>query len=71
MAKAPTYAAIQAHIRRLGGPAVKTCWIAHVKELNGWPVRAAWNRRSSTKREHPCPPAMRALIERAIRDLSQ
>ena len=48
---------------------MKNCWIAHVKELNGLPLRVAWNRQSKAKRKHPCPPEVRPIIEASIRRL--
>jgi hypothetical protein len=64
-----TYRAIQEDIRRRHGRTVKTCWIAHVKELNGLHPRVAPNRHSKAKREVPCPPAIRPLIEASMRRL--
>lgn len=64
-----TYREIQDDIRSREGRAVKTCWIAHVKELNGLPLRSASNRRSASERVYPCPPEMRLLIEASMRRL--
>jgi hypothetical protein len=64
-----TYQQIQADIRSRHGKAVKTCWIAHVKELNGLAPRQAPNRQSPTKRVHPCPAEIRPLIEESMRRL--
>jgi len=44
----------------------KSCWIAHVKELNDLPVRRAWNR-SGRGRQVPCPPEKWVAIEQAFR----
>lgn len=46
-----TYAQIQKWILANYGFTVKTCWIAHVKELSGLSVRPAHNRKSLDKRE--------------------
>jgi hypothetical protein len=62
-----TYAQIQEYLRRRHGCTVKTCWIAHVKELNGLPVRVAPNRLSADRRVDPCPASKRPLIEEAMR----
>ena len=59
---------IDRYVRRTAGFSVKTCWIAHVKELNGLPVRRAWNR-SGDERQDPCPPDKRPAIERAFQHL--
>ena len=64
-----TYRQIQDDIRKRHGRTVKTCWIAHVKELNGLPLRAAPNRHARSKREVPCPPKFRPLIEASMRRL--
>ena len=63
-----TYDQIRDSVRRHSGFDPKTCWIAHVKQLNGLPVRRAWNRRTSS-REVPCPPEKRPAIEAALRRL--
>jgi len=62
-----TYKQIQLDIQTRYGRAVKTCWIAHVKELNGFLMREAPNRRSSDSRVHPCPVDMRPMIEESMR----
>lgn len=62
-----TYRQIQNDIRARYGTVVKTCWIAHVKELNGLPRRTASNRRSRNVREVLCPVSMRPAIEESFR----
>lgn len=64
-----TYRQIQDDIKKRHGRVVKTCWIAHVKELNGLNPRKAPNRISSSKREVPCPIAVRPIIEASMRRL--
>lgn len=64
----PTYTDIQDQVRHHHGFAPKTCWIAHVKVLNGLPVRRAWNR-AGDGRQEPCPPERRAAIEETFRRL--
>jgi hypothetical protein len=61
-----TYAAIQDWIRQQGGPAVKTCWIAHCKEIYGLNPGRAPNRQGGG-RVAPCPESKRPLIEAASR----
>ena len=46
---------------------IHTCWIAHVKEMNGQKVRRAPNRFPGGKRANPCPHWARALIDDAIK----
>lgn len=50
-----TYKQIQKYVKEEYGFKPKTCWIAHVKEMAGLPVKKAWNRKSEKKRENPCP----------------
>lgn len=64
-----TYRAIQEDVKKHSGKSVKTCWIAHVKELNGLRPRQAPNRISGTQRQVPCPEDMRIVIERSMRRL--
>lgn len=64
-----TYKQIQDDVRQRHGQSVKTCWIAHVKDLNGLPMRTAPNRQSPTERACPCPPNIRPLIEQSMREL--
>ena len=65
--KLATYKAIDDYIRKKYGRSVKSCWIAHVKELHGLNHRKSPNRISPSKRKIPCPPQMRPLIEDAMR----
>ena len=64
-----TYREIQQKVKQLYGRTVKTCWIAHVKELNGLNPRKAPNRLSSLVRKNPCPQDIRPIIEVAMRQL--
>jgi hypothetical protein len=64
-----TYRDIQEDIQRRYGRTVKTCWIAHVKELNGLELRLAPNRQSAATRVNPCPSEVRPLIEDSMRRL--
>ena len=63
----PTYKTIQQAVKKASGRTVKTCWIAHVKELNGLSVRTAHNREGA-ERVYPCPAQVREEIERAMRE---
>jgi hypothetical protein len=64
----PTYAEIAECVERRYGFVPKTCWIAHVKELWGLPVRLAPNRQSQT-RMVPCPAKKRSAIEDCLHRL--
>jgi hypothetical protein len=50
-----TYADISDCVKRRHGFVPKTCWIAHVKELNGLPLRVAPNRQCRAVRMVPLP----------------
>ena len=60
-----TYRQIQASVKETAGFVPKRDWIAHVKELNGLPLKHTHKRR--TKRLEPCPVAKRKAIEDALR----
>jgi hypothetical protein len=64
-----TYKDIQADVRLRHGRSVKTCWIAHVKELNGLNPKLARNRIAPNKRKFPCPAWARPLIEDSMQRL--
>jgi hypothetical protein len=64
-----TYTQIQEDVRARHGRVVKTCWIAHVKAQNGLQMRTAPNRHSPDARVHPCPLAVKPLIEDSLRRL--
>ena len=64
-----TYKQIQEDVRQRHGRAVKTCWIAHVKEQNGLGMRTAPNRHSPDARVHPCPVEVKVVIEDSMRRL--
>jgi hypothetical protein len=61
----PTYAEIIQYVRETYGFVPQTCWIAHVKEQHGLPLRDAPNRRGA--RQKPCPPNKREAITAALR----
>lgn len=62
-----TYQEIQNYVKQKYGCVVKSCWIAHVKELNGLNPRLSPNRRSPQQRLYPCPTDKRLLIEEAFK----
>ncbi len=65
----PTYDEIREDVRVRHHRAMKNCWIAHVKHLNGLPVRMANNRYSPDSRVYPCPDKERLWIEESMRRL--
>lgn len=60
-----TYKEIQEHGRSVYGVVFQSCWIAHVKELNGLPV----NSRHGGIRRKPCPDNWRPALEATFRAL--
>jgi hypothetical protein len=62
-----TYKEIQGCVKKQSGFVPKTCWIAHVLELNGKPPRVAANRTDPRTRQVPCPAEKRPGIERCLR----
>lgn len=64
-----TYKEIQKYVQKKYHRTVKTCWIAHVKELNGLKPRIAPNRVSKIIRINPCPNKIRPIIEDAMKAL--
>ena len=61
-----TYKEIQSYVKEKYGFQPKTCWIAHMKEICGIPVKNAPNRISPDNREKPCPPKKMAYIKDAF-----
>ena len=64
-----TYRNIQDDIKGSHSISIKTCWIAHVKELNGLPLRKANNRISENDRKYECPEEIKPIIENSMRKL--
>ena len=50
-----TYKQIQKYIKKKYGFTIKTCWIAHAKEICGFSLRTAPNRINLKNRTNPCP----------------
>jgi len=65
------YKAVQQKVKKDAGFVPKTCWIAHVLELNGQVLRPAPNRKDRAARQVPCPLDKRTPIERALRELKR
>ncbi len=62
-----TYKKIQEYIKTNYGFSVKTCWIAHVKEICGLELRKAPNRYDERERTNPCPQGKIEPIKQAFR----
>lgn len=60
-----TYKQIQLWVKQQFGFVPQTCWIAHVKELSGLPIRLAPNR-MNVERAKPCPPNKVESIREAL-----
>jgi len=61
-----TYRQIQDWVKKNYGFTIKTCWIAHVKEISGLPVKRAHNRRWVIRLEF-CPPEKIEPISKALK----
>jgi hypothetical protein len=65
------YKIVRLRVKELYGFVPKTCWIAHVLELNGGTPRVAHNRIDPKLRQVPCPPNKRNPIEHVLRELGK
>ncbi len=63
-----TYKQIQDYVKEKGGFAVKSCWIADVKEQCGLNPKISPNRISTVCRQNPCPPEKVEAIKEALRN---
>ena len=61
-----TYKEIAKYIKDEYGVNVKSCHIAHAKELSGIKTRKAHNRNSEHKRAYPCPSRYLAYMKNAF-----
>ena len=61
-----TYKQIQEWVAQKYGVAVKTCWIAEVKNIHGL-TRGPAHNREGPERKHPCPIKYWDMIEDALR----
>ena len=66
-----TYKQIQRWIKENHGFTVKTCWIAHVKEICGIELRKAPNRLYENVRANPCPPEKTMPIKQALKHFGE
>ena len=55
-----TYKEVQDYITKTYDKTVKTCWIAHVKEINGLIDK-------NPNRKYPCPNEYISIIEEALK----
>jgi hypothetical protein len=62
-----TYNLIQKYVKSKYGRTVKSCWIAHVKEMNGLNPRVSPRRYDPKVRQVPCPADKVKIIEEAFR----
>ena len=62
-----TYKQIQDYVKNKNGFVPKSCWIAHVKEMNGLHPRVSSRRYDVNVRQVPCPPDKIKPIEEAMR----
>jgi hypothetical protein len=62
-----TYKEIQTDVKKHHDISIKTCWIAHVKEINGLYLKKAPNRISPSSRMYPCPKDVLPIIEESMK----
>lgn len=62
-----SYKEIQKYVKQKHGYSVKTCWIAHVKELCGIVGKVAPNRLNIYSRANPCPDNKLGAIKEAFK----
>lgn len=62
-----TYPEIQKYIKGKHGYTVKTCWIAHVKEMCGLNPKISHRRLDRNNRVYPCPPEKVEAIKDALK----
>lgn len=62
-----TYKQIQEYVKENYGVSIKTCWIAHMKEMCGLPRRTAPNRIDKNSRVYPCPVDKKEMILKAFK----
>ena len=65
----PSDEEIQEDVLARHGVAIRLCWIANVKELNGLGHRVTRNLEPPTWRAYPCPDPVRPLIEESMKRL--
>ena len=61
-----THIKIQDYVKEKYTESIKTCWIAHAKELSGIKVKKAPNR-ILDERKNPCPPDKLDIIQEALK----
>ena len=64
-----TYKNIQDDVKNIHNITITIGWIAHVKELNGLPLKKVNYRAPITDREHKCPDDVIPIIEESMRRL--
>jgi hypothetical protein len=62
-----TYKEIENWVKKEYGFSVKTCWIAHAKEICNLNPRKAPNRQNSNLRTNPCPTDKLEAIKNAFK----
>ncbi len=62
-----TYKQIESYVKKNYGFIPKSCWIAHVKEINGLKPRISHRRYDPKIRQVPCPPGKVKPITEALR----
>lgn len=66
MSKKWTYPDIQQYVKEKYNESVKTCHIAHAKQILGYDVKPAHNRVNEQERKYPCPEEFVEYVKEAI-----
>ncbi len=62
-----TYKQLQGYVKDRYGVSIKSCWIAHMKEICGLDVKMSHRRYAPNSRVNPCPDNKKPMIEDAFR----
>lgn len=63
-----TYEDIQKFVKVKYNISIKTCWIAHMKEVCGLKPRTSPNRIDINKRKYPCPKDKQGIVLEAFKE---
>lgn len=63
------YKDVQTYVKEKYNISIKTCWIAHMKEIYGLKPKTSPNRIDVNKRKYPCPEDKKEIILEAFREV--
>ncbi len=64
-----TYKDIQIYVKEKYNISIKTCWIAHMKEVCDLKPKISPNRINVNKRKYPCPEDKQEIVLEAFREV--